>query len=248
MQAQRRVADPDGADVNVARLAARILVVEHRRRGKGEISAPAGKFLKAPPSPCRPGREQHVDDDLIRGERGHERAVKEVGRLDHTRPRFSEHGNLGLAGHRNARHLGCRIGMGHAAANGAAIADLIMSHFGDGGLEQRMRGYEALIIQDVAPAHHGAEPHAFGGNLDLAQIGELAQIDEQRGLRQPEGQHGYEALAARERLGVVAGGEQCYGLGERGRARILEWRHFHNVNSYHRPGAAVKPGAGWSRT
>ena len=106
-----------------------------------------------------------------------------------------------------------------------------MGDFGDRGLEQGMCGGQALIVQNVAPAHHGAEPHAVGGNLDLAQIDKLAQIDQQRRLRQPERQHRDEALAACEQLGIaVARGKQRHRLGQRGRTCIFERRHFHGVH------------------
>ena len=72
-------------------------------------------------------------------------------------PDLSDDGDLGIAGDGDAGHFGRRIGMGDAAADRAAIADLVMRDMGDRGLEQRMRGREPLVVFDVAPAHHGAE-------------------------------------------------------------------------------------------
>jgi hypothetical protein len=43
----------------------------------------------------------------------------------------------------------------------------------------RMSGVEARFVLDIAPAHHGAEPHAARVDRDLPQIGKLAQIDQQ---------------------------------------------------------------------
>ena len=114
----------------------------------------------------------------------------------------------------------------------AAIADLIVRDMRDRGLEQRMRGLEPLVVFDVAPAHHGAERHALLRNPDAAQIGELAKIDEQRGLGEPEGEHRHEALAARDRLGVaVARGEELDGFRKRCRAGIVEGRQFHDLDA-----------------
>ena len=79
-------------------------------------------------------------------------------------------GDLGVAGDADAGHLGGGIGMRDAAADGAAVADLVVRDMLDRGLEQRMRGGEPRVVLDVAPAHHGAEPHAVGGDLDLAQL------------------------------------------------------------------------------
>ena len=65
--------------------------------------------------------------------------------------------------------------MRDAAAHGAAIADLVVRDMLDRGLQQRMGGRQARVVLDVAPAHHGAEPHTVGGNPDLLQFGQLAQ-------------------------------------------------------------------------
>src|SRR5215831_5641113 len=48
----------------------------------------------------------------------------------------------------------------------AAIADLVVRDVPHGCDQQRMRAPEARMIQDVAPAHHGAEPHAGVGDVD----------------------------------------------------------------------------------
>ena len=85
---------------------------------------------------------------------------KKSAALNHMRAGFADDGNLGIAGHGDAGHFGGRIGMGNAAADRAAVADLIMRDVGDRGLEQRMRGREPLVVLDVAPAHHGAERDA----------------------------------------------------------------------------------------
>ena len=45
--------------------------------------------------------------------------------------------------------------MRDAAADGAAIADLIVGDLADRGLEQGMGGVEPCVVLDVAPAHHG---------------------------------------------------------------------------------------------
>ena len=119
--------------------------------------------------------------------------------------------------------------MGEAAADRAAIADLIMRNVCDRGLEQRMRGIEPFVVFDVAPAHHGAKRHAFRRNPDPAQIGKFAKVDEQSGLGKAERQHRDEALAASDRLGIaVARRQELNGFGERRRACIVEGRQFHD--------------------
>ena len=115
-----------------------------------------------------------------------------------------------------------------ATADGAAIADLVVRDLTDRGLEQGMRGIEPRVVLDVEPAHHGAEPHAGVGDLDPPQLGELAEIDDERGRGDAERHHRHQALAAGEYLGVaVARPEQRHRLAKRRRAGIVEGGEFH---------------------
>src|SRR5580700_14447 len=63
-QPQRPVGDADGADMGVTRLAA-ILVVEQHRRGKREVAAAAREFLKTEAALGRPCRQADFGDDLV---------------------------------------------------------------------------------------------------------------------------------------------------------------------------------------
>ena len=56
--------------------------------------------------------------------------------------------------------------MRDAAADRAAVADLVVRDMRDRGLQQRMRRGQPLVVENVAPAHHRAEPHAVGADLD----------------------------------------------------------------------------------
>ena len=75
----RLVADPDRADMGVARLAVAIHVVEQRGAGHGEIAAAACEFLECPAPLHRPGGKPDLDDDLVGGERGDERRDEKIG-------------------------------------------------------------------------------------------------------------------------------------------------------------------------
>ena len=221
---QRPVGDTDSADMGVARFAA-LFVVEQHRRGHREVAAAAGEFLKAETALGRPCRQADFGDDFVRLERGHQRTLKEIRRVDHARAGFADDGDLRLAGHDDARHFGGGIGMRDAAADGAAIANLIMRDMLDGRDQERMRLAQSRVVEDVAPAHHGAERDAVIRDLDLPQLGELAQIDQQRRRGDAERQHRHQALAAGQRLGLaVVRGEQRNRFGDRGRAGVFEGR------------------------
>ena len=122
---------------------------------------------------------------------------------------FADHGDLRRAGDDNPRQFGRGIGMRQAAADSAAIADLIMRDMRDGRDQQRMRRLQPRVLENVAPAHHGAERDAAIGDLDLPQLRKLAQIDQQRGSSDAKRQHRHETLAAGKRLGLaVMSGEE----------------------------------------
>ena len=70
----------------------------------------------------------------------------------------------------DARQFGGGIGMRETAADGAAIADLIMRNVLHRRDQKRMRVPQLRMFENVAPAHHGAEDHAIAGDLDLPQF------------------------------------------------------------------------------
>ena len=78
----------------------------------------------------------------------------------------TDEGDLGIAGHGNPGQFGGRVGMGKAAADGAAVADLIMRDVGDGPSQQRMRDVQPVMVLEIAPANPGAKPNAaLAGNV-----------------------------------------------------------------------------------
>ena len=143
-------------------------------------------------------------------------------------PDFADDSDLRVAGDRNARHFGGGIGVRDTAAGGAAVADLIMRDMLDGGDQERMRRAQPLVVENLAPAHHGAERDAVGCDLDLPQLAELAQIDQQRRRGDAKRHHRHQALAAGKRFGfAVVRGQQRNRFGDRGRAGVFEGRKFH---------------------
>ncbi len=128
---------------------------------------------------------------------------EELLRRDHARAGLAGHRDLGVAGDRDAGHLGRRIGMGDAAADRAAVADLVMRDVLDGGDQQRMRVRSRASSRMSRQRTMRAEPHAGVGDLDRAEAGQLAQVDQQRGRRHAERQHRHQRLAAGDHLGVA---------------------------------------------
>ena len=118
--------------------------------------------------------------------------------------------------------------MRQAAADGTAIADLIMRDMLDGGDQEWMRAAQPLVVENIAPAHHGAERNAVIGDFDLAQFRDLAQIDQQGRRGDAERQHRHETLPAGEQLRLaVKCGQQRHSLGNAWRTDIVEGRKFH---------------------
>ena len=121
--------------------------------------------------------------------------------------------------------------MGKAAADGAAVADLIMRDVGDCLSQQRVRGRQKLIVLDVTPAHSGAETNAAVVHGNVAEPGNPAQINQHAWRGEPEGEDRHQALSAGDdgRLGIRHEQVDCFP--ERGRDLVLEGSGFHPVAS-----------------
>src|SRR5580704_5618787 len=175
---QRPVGDADGADMGIGGLSV-VHIVKHRGTRQREIAAAAGEFRKAETAAHRPGRQANFGDDFVGLQSRHQGPANEIRGRDDTGAGFAERGNPGIAGHGDARQFGRGIGMRHAAADGAAIADLIMRDMLDRRYQEWMRLAQPRVVKNVAPAHHGAEPNAVIGDFDLPKLAKLAQVDDE---------------------------------------------------------------------
>ena len=121
--------------------------------------------------------------------------------------------------------------MGKAAADGAAVADLIMRDVGDSRAQQRVRGGQPPIVLDVAPANPGAKPNAALADGDVAEPGNPAQIDQHARRRQPEGENRNQALPAGDHGCLGIRHEQVDRFPECGWGLVLEGSWFHSLAS-----------------
>jgi hypothetical protein len=118
--------------------------------------------------------------------------------------------------------------VGEAAADGAAVTHLIMRDVTDSLGKQRVRKRELALVLDVPPSDARAEADAFFVDCDCIESRHVAQVDEERRLREPEGHRRQQTLAAGEdpRL-AFAGREQRHDFADSRRRRILERRKLH---------------------
>ena len=133
----------------------------------------------------------------------------------------------GVVGRAHRRQFGGRIGVGEAAADGAAIARLAMAD-----MAQRL-GQERAVLGDfrrkfeVALAGHGADAHPAIADRDAAQFVEAAEIDEMIDDHVAEVHHRHERLPAGQNLGVGQARQQLGRFLEPPRRVIVEGRWFH---------------------
>src|SRR6185437_16079766 len=129
------------------------------------------------------------------------------------------------------RQLRAGIGMGDRAANGAAIARLVMADPG-----QRQRQQRRLVAQGGAQLerrlrHRSTDDQRALLDADLRQPREAADIDEELRAGEAHVEHGHERLAAGEDARVAAElGERCHRLLWRVRPEIVEARWLHRAN------------------
>ena len=104
-------------------------------------------------------------------------------------------------GHR--RQLAGRIGVGDRAPDRAAIADLEVPDVGDGPRQERYGGHGGVRLGDRL-AHHRADADSPVAPLDGVEALDSPEVDDVRVGGEAQGHHRYQALAARQQLGVVA--------------------------------------------
>jgi hypothetical protein len=192
-----RLHAPITPTMRIAHPAVPIPVIKKGDAGEREITLPLGEFLKGPAPIRRPERQVQLGKDFVRSAHVDNGPVKNSPARMVRAPCNPDEGNLGIAGHGNPGQFGGRVGMGKAAADGAAVADLIMRDVGDCLAQQRVRGGQPSIVLDVAPANPGAKPNAAVADGNVAEPGNPAQIDQHARRRQPEGENRHQALPGR---------------------------------------------------
>jgi hypothetical protein len=190
---------------------------------------PAGRELverHAPPG----GRERDLerDDELVGLERGRVRPEEELPGGDRAAPSPRRGDHARVEGERARRQLRGGVGVGEAAAEGAAVPDRLVADVRGGAREERGvlgddRGLRELAVQrERAEAQH-ALLHG-----DAAQDLEPPDVDERRRPGEAHVHDRDEALAAGD--GTRLAGprrEQAQRLVEAGRAQVLERLGLH---------------------
>ena len=180
-QPLRPITCADHTYMRIAHPAVPILVIKKGDAGDRKITLPLGEFLKGPAPMLRPERQVQFGNDLVRLAHCRQWPREEFAGRYGPSSRCTDEGDLGIAGHGNPGQFGGRVGMGKAAADGAAVADLIMRDVGHCLAQQRVRGGQPPIVLDVAPANPGAKPNAALADGNVAEPGNPAQINEQLG-------------------------------------------------------------------
>src|SRR4051812_13563860 len=156
--------------MRIIRQALRVDVVECGNTRQRKISAAAGEFLEGPAPRLLPERQAYAGQDFVGLQNRAEAAGDELVCAHDAGPVRPDDCQRRVAGHRDTRLCGGRIGMSRAPADGAAITDLVMRAMGDSRREQWMRLSQAHIALDVAPGHQGANVDALSGNTDTFEI------------------------------------------------------------------------------
>ena len=93
--------------------------------------------------------------------------------------------------------------MGDRAADGPAVSNLEVTDVGDRFGKQRSgRSHDSVVFCHRLPRHR-SDREPFAVSTDELQRRNSVQVDEVVKARQPEGEHGYQALPTAENLGVV---------------------------------------------
>ena len=126
------------------------------------------------------------------------------------------------------RQFGGWVGMRKAAPDGAAVADRRMRDMGDRIRQQRSMGCYFRRFQEIDVARQRTDGEDAFLHRNPAQLGQLADIDNEFGRDQAQIHRRQQALAARQHLGPVAmRGQQFQRVCDAGCAGVSESRGFH---------------------
>ena len=118
---ERPVGDPDGADPDIGGAPSGTLlrflfgqIERHRGRRQRKVAAAASKFPKTEPPASWPSGKADFGDDLVRLQRGLERAAEKLRCGDHAGSGTPERHDLRTAGDGKARQLRGGVGVRQA--------------------------------------------------------------------------------------------------------------------------------------
>ena len=109
----------------------------------------------------------------------------------------------GVDGDEDGRPVRRRVGVGDGAADRAPVADLRVADEGRRLLEHRVVVADDRVLVDLPMGRPGADAQVVVGLDDGVHAVDVAQVDEQGRLREPELDQGDEAVAAGEELGLA---------------------------------------------
>ena len=193
-----------------------------------EVAVATGDLLEAVRAAGCRHRELDAGDDLVGFQGGGEHRQEEVGCADATSSAHALHGHEAVEREPDRAGLGRGVGVRECPADRPARADLLVGDVTDGVRQQRH-----LLTHDRRTLDRGlpgkcAERQASIVHRDGIELGQAVEIDQALGAREAHVHHRHEALAAGERLLLVA--EACgqlERLGKLPRREVLERRGLH---------------------
>ena len=202
----------------------------HRRGGEREIAAPDAGLLEAGAGPRRrrPERKARRDQAFLLGQRRRHRALEEIARGDGALAFGRARDHLRRERRRDQADLGGGIGMGEAAADGAAVARLDMADEAQRLGQQRQVAAQRRIGQGIGLARAGPHGERSLACLDAAQLGRRVDVHQQRRPHQPHCHQRHQGLSAGDDLALAARArQQPARLVGACRARVVELRSLH---------------------
>ena len=234
----RRVGHAGEGEASVGDPAPLVHPHDRERAGEGEVAVAAGDLLARPSSV--EGRHAHLDQQLVVGQRSGQKAKEEVGGLDRPLAAGGASDERGVEGAGHRRQLGGGIAVGQAAADRAARADGLVADERQARRQQRCRRPDVGCALGLALGDGRADGEAAVG-AHVLELGQPADVDQDGGAGQPQGEQGDQALAAGEHLGFVAVlGQHGEGLVDGVGGVVVEGRRLHRRGAY----VAARGGSG----
>ena len=187
------------------------------------VLGPAGELLVAPAVPVH-GRQVHRGQDLVRPDGRGEEVLEQVGGRDAALAARALDRDLAVHREGEGGEVGCRVPVSHRAADGAAVADLLV------GDQRRGVRHDAHLfgVLEHRVRRQRADPPAAVVAVEAAQLADAADVDQQRRRREAQLHQREQRVAARKQLRVLAAlAERRDGLVDAAHSLVVELGRDH---------------------
>ncbi len=199
------------------------------RHAERKIAGAPAEFIEAAAGIGGQDGQPHLGQQFVLSQRGGHDAAEEISRRDGAGAACASRHHLGIERRRHQAPLGGRIGVGDAAAEGAARADRMMRDVAHDPCQQAAERSIHHRLVERSVAHAGADREPVAVDRKARERLHPVDVDEMRRPRQTESHDRNETLPAGQHAAILAGDlrQRCDGFLDGSRRVIAKRRGLH---------------------